>query len=833
MSQHGVEAGSESGDQAARSAAAAPVMSIAGEHARLHELRLLLHSVALGGALPDILSRVAEWVERISPGSLCSVLLLDETRTRVRHGAAPSLPMAYVRLIDGLEIGPKAGSCGTAAYTGKPVIVGDIEIDPLWENYRALVAPFHLRACWSHPICGSAGEVLGTFAVYRTVPALPNDEEWELLVDASHITALLIERSRADESRKAQERELRAIVDNAMDFIVRMDSDGRYTFANPAVLRLLGRSPEQMIGKTTRDLNFPADILALVERVHRTAAETRTPVRYEYALSAGGNDRWIDAVTAPTFDEAGVFTGYVVIARDATERRQAQEALRRSEERLRLIFDRSERSIAILDTEGRLKEVGERAIKSAALDREQALNVRFWELPSFAGNPQVQAQLRRAITEAASGQASAGDVVYQGAGGQTRYGWFSVVPVRDANGRVMELLLEGSDQTATRELEVRVRQSEKMESLGRLAGGIAHDFNNILAAILGYGELLLADAAPGTENAEGLQHIVTSSRRARDLVRQILAFSRKAEIAHQPIDLRAVTEEGLRLLRASLPSTIELRESVSSRSLVVIGDSSQLSQVLLNLGTNAEYVLRKKSHGTLEITLDRVALDDERARGYGVHSGLYARLLVRDTGDGIPPEVLPKIFEPFFTTKPIGEGTGMGLAVVHGIVTAHGGGIRVDTSSAGTTFDVVFPVVSTPVDVPAQPAAEPARGSGRVLVVDDEPAIVNLLRRVLPRRGFEVVSLTSPLDALERFRAAPDAFDLMITDRTMPRMTGEALAAAIHDIRPRLPVVVTSGQGNPADEDESVANIVFLAKPFDVADLMSAIERVRQKIAAS
>jgi len=791
----------------------------------------MLQSAVGGGSLGDVLSRVAEWVERVSPGSVCSVLLLDESRTRLRHAAAPSLPMAYVRLIDGIEIGQGQGSCGTAAYTGNPVIVSDIETDSLWENYRALAAPFHLRACWSHPITGASGEVLGTFAVYRRQPATPSDDEWELLVDASHITALLIERSRAEQARVEHERNLRSIVENALDYILRLDADGRFTYINPAALHRMGRSLESVVGRRFSELGFSPGVAEAFIAHFDEVIRTRAPLRSEFALPIPGRDIWFDAVLAPIIDEAGALTGVVMIVRDVTERRLGQEALRRSEERLRLLFERSERAIALLDLDGRVRDVGDRATASTTIPRDEMLGVHFWELSPFASTAEAQEVLRRAIHEAAAGQSSSGNITYCGAAGETRYGWFQVHPIHDAEGRVAELLLEGSDVTAMRELEVRVRQSEKMESLGRLAGGIAHDFNNILAAILGYGELLLADAVPGTESHEGLHHIVASSRRARDLVRQILTFSRKAEIAHQPVNLAAVVTDGLRLLRASLPSSIELHERIPERPLVVMGDASQLSQVILNLGANAEYELRKAGEGVLNVSLDWKALDEMQASAFGVHAGPYAHLVVRDSGRGIPPEVLPKIFEPFFTTKPLGEGTGMGLAVVHGIMVAHGGGVRVSSSAAGTTFDLVFPVVSTPADTPVQRPESTARGSGCVLVVDDEAAIVNLLRRVLPRRGFDVVCMTSPLDALEAFRAEPQRFDIVVTDRTMPRMTGEALADAVHTLRPDLPIVITSGQGSPTDEEEREGFTVFLAKPFDVGDLMSAIERARHRVA--
>ncbi len=672
------------------------------ERAHLRELRLMLQSVVGGGSLGDVLSRVAEWVEQVSPGALCSVLLLDESRRRVRHGAAPSLPTAYVRLIDGIEIGPSAGSCGTAAYTGKPVIVSDIETDPLWEKFRALALPFHLRACWSHPIVGASGEVLGTFAVYRRETATPSHDEWELLVDASHITALLIERSRAEQARVEHERNLRSIVDNALDYIVRLDADGRFTYVNPAALARMGRTAESVLGKRFTELGFSTAVGAVLVENFLEVTRTRAPLRSEFSLPVPGREVWFEAVFAPIIDETATLTAVVMIARDVTERRESQEALRRSEERLRLLFARSERSIALLDAEGRVREVGDRASEATNLARDSMLDVPFWQLPVFASSAEAQEVLRHAIREAAAGQTSSGNITYRGAAGETRHGWFQVHPVHDTEGRVAELLLEGSDVTAMRELEMRVRQSEKMESLGRLAGGIAHDFNNILAAILGYGELLLADANPGTESHEGLQHIVASSRRARDLVRQILTFSRKAEIAHQPVNLAAVVADGLRLLRASLPSTIELHERLPERPLVVMGDASQLSQVILNLGSNAEYELRKAGAGTLDVSLDWSTLDEGQANAFGVHAGPYAHLVVRDSGGGIPPEVLPKIFEPFFTTKPVGEGTGMGLAVVHGIIVSRGGGVRVASTAAGTTFDLFFPVVSTPADIPLQ-----------------------------------------------------------------------------------------------------------------------------------
>lgn len=803
-------------------------MSPGTDRARLRELRLLLQGSTAGGSVADVLARVVAWIERESPGSLGSVLLVDPDGTRLRHAAAPSLPAAYAELFDSVPIGPAEGSCGTAAFSGEPVVVADIAASPLWASYRELIAPFGLRACWSHPFRASSGQVLGTFAIYRREPGLPSSDAWAVLVDAAHVAALLVERARSDAERARHANELRSILDHAMDVIVRLDPGGAVVYANPATARLFAADDAPASNSALPAVEWPPAFHQRLIAACRAAAESRAPHRSEFAVEAAEGERWLESVTVPEYESGGALRGFVVIARDGTARRRADLALRRSEERLRLMFNLSGRSLAILDRSGRLTEVGDVAMTQTGLERESSLGTLFWELPSFQGIPQVQDALRRAIGEAAAGHMASGETTFRAPDGTMRSGWFSVMPVRDAEHRVVELLMEGGDTTETRELEQRVRQAEKMESLGRLAGGIAHDFNNILAAILGYGELLLSDAAPGTESYEGLQHIVHSSRRARDLVRQILAFSRKAELVHQPVDLRGIIVDGLRLLRASIPSTIALQERITPSAVVVLGDASQLSQVLLNLGANAEYVLRAMGDGRLEVELERVQLDADWGRAVGLPTGSYARLVVRDSGRGIPTEVMSKIFEPFFTTKPVGEGTGMGLAVVHGIVVAHGGAVRVDSSSRGTTFECYFPLVSTPVTVEAQRSGEPTRGTGRVLAVDDEQAIVNLLQRVLPRRGFEVVCLTSPVEALERFRAGPYDFDFVITDRTMPHMTGHALAAELHAIRPELPVIITSGQGGGTVEDESADRTVHhLAKPFDVADLMRVIERAR------
>ena len=796
--------------------------------ARLRELRGLLQAIASGGDLQVALDRIARWVERASPGAICSVLLIGED-ARVHHGAAPSLPEAFTSKLDGEPIGPQAGSCGTAAYLGKPIIVDDIATDPLWATYRDLALSFGLQACWSHPVFGADGRVIATFAIYRTAPGRPSDDEWQMVVDAALLAGLVIERARADNRRQLQERTLASIVDHASDQIIRLDADGRLLFLNAAALRASGRQVADFTAAPFADAGYPPELIEAWREGCRIAAETGTPHRFDYRVPRDDGDRWYETTIAPEMDEDGKVTSFVAVARDVTFRREAEARLRASEQRLHLILNTTEQSIALLDTEGRLIDVGERAEATTGLPRTRILGMRFWELPSFAEFPDAQAALRDAIERAARGEQVRGELLWRPSGGSVRLGVYSVKPIRGADGRVEQLILEEGDITEKRELEERVRQSEKMESLGRLAGGIAHDFNNVLAAIHGYGELLMVDLPRHSEMADNVQQLLKASRRARDLVRQILTFSRKADVSRAPIDLRVVVADAVRLLRAGLPATVELRERSAERPVIVLGDASQISQVLLNLGANAEYAIRAIGHGTLEISLENTILDDTRAASLGLEPGTYAHLVVRDSGAGIAADAVAKVFEPFFTTKPVGEGTGMGLAVVHGIVSAHGGVVRVTSQpGTGTTFDVYIPSVDATASVEANHTPSEAMGSGRVLVVDDEDAIVSMLERLLPRRGYTATCFTSPAAALDHFRRNPDAFDVLITDRTMPGMTGDALVAAVHAIRPRLPVVMCSGHGHDSAAEPAGASaglVQHVGKPFELSDLLHAVER--------
>ena len=377
-------------------------------------------------------------------------------------------------------------------------------------------------------------------------------------------------------------------------------------------------------------------------------------------------------------------------------------------------------------------------------------------------------------------------------------------------------------------LEAQVRRAQKMEAIGTLAGGIAHDFNNILAIILGYSSLAIMDLAEDDPMRPTIQEITRAGNRAKELVQQILTFSRQREQERSPLYLQPIVKEALKLLRSSVASTIEIRDSTDPTAGPVLSEPSQVHQVLMNLCTNAEHAMRETG-GLLEVALDSVVVDAAAGLAMGVEPGGYTRLTVSDTGHGVTPDVLERMFDPFFTTKDVSEGTGMGLAVVHGIVTSQGGSITVDSAPAkGTRIQVYLPRLP---DVEAEGDDAPAhstRGSEHVLFVDDEETLVLMAQEMLQRLGYRVSVCSSSRAALEAFAAGPGDFDLLITDQTMPHMTGDALARAVRKIRPDLPIILCTGFSYTMSHEKAAEQGIdaFVLKPLTLRDLGAAVRKV-------
>ena len=400
---------------------------------------------------------------------------------------------------------------------------------------------------------------------------------------------------------------------------------------------------------------------------------------------------------------------------------------------------------------------------------------------------------------------------------------------KDDHGMVKRLVGTAQDITERKKAEEDLHQAHKMEAIGTLAGGIAHDFNNILAIILGNAEMASDDVPYGNPVKDYLNEIRLASVRAKDMVQQLLAFSRKSDEENTPLDMAPIIKESMKMLRSDIPTSVEFKQHISDDPCKVMGDATQINQIVMNLLTNAADAMSEEG-GLLEVTLDNIILQKEKPCFHWVLSpGPYVRLGIKDTGEGIEPENMDRIFDPYYTTKEVGKGTGMGLSIIHGIVKRHSGGIRVESAlGKGTLFEIYFPALEKAAEEEKEPEGEIRGGSERVLFVDDEESMVNLNRQRLERLGYQVKTTTKPMEALEWFKADPDQFDIIITDMTMPRMTGDRLAAEVLKIRPHVPLIISTGYSErmSAKKVEALGVRKCIEKPIDLRNLASSLREV-------
>jgi PAS domain S-box-containing protein len=408
----------------------------------------------------------------------------------------------------------------------------------------------------------------------------------------------------------------------------------------------------------------------------------------------------------------------------------------------------------------------------------------------------------------------------------------SASPIVDDNGNTIGVVLVFRDITDTIELEGQLRQAHKMEAIGNLAGGIAHEFNNVLGIILGNAELAMDDVPDWNPAKESLREIRTASFRAKEVVRQILSFARKTMTALKPLEINTIVKESLKLMRASIPAMVDIRPDIPSESKMILGDPTEIHQIVINLCTNAAHAM-KETGGVLEVAVSDVSLQKDDADSYEeLLPGDFVKLTVKDSGEGIPPGILGNVFEPYFTTKEFGAGSGMGLAVVYGLVKKCRGAIKIDsTVGKGTTVEVLFPKIEQIEPAKEEREGEPPRGKERILLVDDDPSIVHMIRRMLERMGYTVLSMTDSTTALERFKSAPGDFDLVITDMSMPKMSGDQLAGELIKVRNGIPILLCTGHSDTIDEKKAkqIGIKGFAMKPLDTGKLARAVREILDK----
>jgi PAS domain S-box-containing protein len=623
---------------------------------------------------------------------------------------------------------------------------------------------------------------------------------------------------------------LQQILDHATAVVYVKDRDGRYQFANRLFLELFRRSASEVIGRTDAEI-FPPEITANLHRNDALVFERNAPVEFEEQVPQQDGTHTYLSLKFPLYNAQGEAYAVCGISTDITERKTAEEALRASEERYHTTFNASVDGIALCTSDGRIVDANPAFCRLQGYTREELLAVESFQFV----HPDSHLRCWAFFEAASAGHSLKSEAKAQRKDGTIFDAEVHGVPVH--YGNEPHLLLIMRDISARVRLEAQLRQAQKMEAIGHLTGGVAHDFNNILTAVMGYVAMAQERVAgQGDEKLDiYLDRALRSGRQARDLIQQMLTFSRGQRGEPRALQLPPLVKESVKLMRSTLPSSIEFDTELDAALPAVLLDPVQLEQVLMNLCINARDAMQ--GAGTLHIALRKTTHRDGVCTScHQPVRGTYVELVVRDSGPGIAPEVVERMFEPFFSTKEVGKGSGMGLSTVHGIVHEHGGHIIVETRpGAGAAFRVLFQPMSRAEGGSGIEAAEATgdtaevrRLKGRVLVVDDEPAVGEFMGELLDSWGLEVTVKPNGTEAEALFAGNPQRFDLVVTDQTMPKMTGIELTQRLLTRRPGLPVILYTGYTERLTEEQTRRSGIraLVTKPVDIAAFFGLVRDI-------
>jgi PAS domain S-box-containing protein len=624
---------------------------------------------------------------------------------------------------------------------------------------------------------------------------------------------------------KIRESELkyRNLVESSTDIIFMTDIKGELLFMNHNFQKLTGYRIENFIGRPFTDMLSSDDIQISLKMLEGGLKGIAIPL-YEIEF------RQKDGTTVPmelnlTLQRDINHTpfGALGIARDIAKRKHSETELRKYEQMIASTTD----LMWLIDRDYTIQAVNDAYAKHHHADKNQLIGL---NAEKQVGHAIFEKHIKPYVDRCFTGNNVRHYSWIGLPGPEARYMEITYHPNFEPDKTVSGVVISERDISERKKLENQLQQTQKMEAIGTLAGGIAHDFNNILGSIIGYGEMMeMFDVQKDTKSENRLNHILKGAYRARDLVDQILTFSRHTDQQKKPLRLTPILKEALNFLRASLPATIRIDENLNCRDDVILANPTQIHQVLMNLCTNASQAMAD-SGGTITVALNQINHEKGApSTRLDLDSGAYVRISVADKGTGIDNAIIDKIFDPFFTTKKPDKGTGMGLAVVHGIVTNHNGIIEVENGAEGTTFSVYFPLLDiAPVaSETAGPLSLPS-GQGQILFIDDEKPLVQFSKEILEYLGYTVTAKTDSIKALEAFKQTPDLFDLVITDQTMPNMTGLDLAKKILAVKPDLPIVLCTGFDTETTEKKALAAGIhtYIKKPLGPRKLAMVVSKI-------
>jgi len=647
---------------------------------------------------------------------------------------------------------------------------------------------------------------------------------------------------RTKEKEKAEER-YRLIAENVADVIWTMDMDLHYTFISPSIYQLRGYTFEEAMEQSIEEVLLPDSLEAVMNlfvkiltRIESGDEEGLKAVEFE-AKQICKDDTviWTSNNARILLGPDGQPASILGVTHDITHRKQAEELMIKSEKQFRDLFNSITDLIYTQDMEGRF------------IAANPAMHKLFgYDMDEFLGHPAadfMEPSLRSDFTSRylkvikQQGYKEGRECYYTKNGKKIYLDYKSSLVEQNSGecyitGMARDVTEKILSENQVKILQEQVVQSQKMEAIGTLAGGIAHDFNNILFPIMGHTEMLIKDVDENSPMQKALVKIYNGAIRARDLVKQILTFSRQESNELKTIKIQPIIKEVLKLIRATIPTTIEIKSDIQPDCSTINADPTQIHQIVMNLATNAYHAM-EETGGVLNIRLKEVELSKSDLINSDITSGTFACLIISDAGKGMDKELIQKIFDPFFTTKELGKGTGMGLSVVHGIVASMKGDIQVFSEPGkGTQFNVYIPIIKNMKEQKIPNAKEPIqRGTEHILLVDDEEDIIEMEKKMLELMGYQVTSYTSSIEALEVFHNNSDDFDIIITDMAMPNMSGDVLSTELIKIRPDIPILLCSGFSEFMSEEKAISIGIkgFLMKPIVMKDLSQKMYEVLER----